>query len=110
MSGRRGSREIIEEISLRLSSKHPTNLHNLVNKLENTPVQHVNGRKEIEARILHLVSIHRADMTEKIKSKLLRAQPSEDLLLALFPEEFATSSAGVINLSPVQGRNEVAFF
>jgi hypothetical protein len=89
MSGRRGSSAIIEEVSLRLSYLHRTNLHNLVNKLEKKPISHVKSRKDIEARILHLVNVHRADMTEKIKYKLQRAQPSAELLIALFPLEYA---------------------
>lgn len=106
---RRGDRKIVKGVGVLFSNLHSTSMHNAIDKLSRTPINHIDGRSGVEKSILHLVNVHRVKISEKMKYRLKRAQPSEGLLMSLFPEEFGANLASV-NRSPVHGRSDTASF
>lgn len=107
MSGR-GSKRVIASVGTQQSGKHSMGLHNKLVQLSKKPLSHKESRKEIEASILHLVRVHKVVVTENLKTLLIeKANPSEELLLALFPEDFAEKSQAVIHAGIMESASEM---
>lgn len=58
-------------------------MHQVVDKLRKRPAAHKNGRKKLEMRILELHREQKVPLTDALRQKLLRANPSEKLLQLL---------------------------